>query len=325
MRGVAGAMNTAVRMVAVLATAFFGACGTAREAADAEADEVAGAEALAAQPVEAPRAAPAAGRADEADDAQALREPADTPAAEAAGPGPDVPSPAARIDTTSAEALRGASAAVVPGSEETGEQTAPAQAGQDARAALRAAGRAYEAVTSMRAGFRQTLTNPLLGRRMTSAGTLYQRQPDRFLLSFTDPAGDVILADGRYFWVYYPSVDARQVIRMPAAEPGRSGIDLRAQFIGDPVARFEVLETARAMIRGRDTHVLTLSPRDPAGYQLLKVWIDFEDHLVRTFEITDQQGVMRRFELEDLVVNVALPDSLFRFTPPPDARIIDRG
>ncbi len=78
-------------------------------------------------------------------------------------------------------------------------------------------------------------------------------------------------------------------------------------------------------MRGRETHVLTLVPRREAGYRSLKVWIDVRDHLVRTFELRDHQGVQRRFELDDVAVNPTLPDSLFRFTPPPDARIIDRG
>lgn len=201
----------------------------------------------------------------------------------------------------------------------------PGDEQEAAVAALGAVSRTYEAVNSLRADFTQTLRNPLLGTERTSRGTLYQRQPDRFLLRFTEPAGDVILADGRYFWVYYPSVDEQQVIRSSASEPGRSGIDLRSQFIGDPLQRFQVQDLGPATVRGRTTRVLTLRPRDAAGYRSLKVWIDDGDHLVRTFEIEGEQGVVRHFELTNVVLNPSLPDSLFQFTPPPDARIVDRG
>lgn len=202
----------------------------------------------------------------------------------------------------------------------------PAAGAQDpAVAALRAASRAYASVSALRADFVQTLRNPLLGTERTSRGTLYQRQPDRFLLRFTEPAGDIILADGQYFWVYYPSVDQQQVIRSPASEPGRSGIDLRSQFIGDPLERFRVQDLGPATVRGRSTRVLLLRPREAAGYRSLKVWIDDGDHLVRTFEIDGEQGVVRHFELTNVALNPSLPDSLFQFTPPPDARIVDRG
>ncbi len=199
------------------------------------------------------------------------------------------------------------------------------QEGGVAADVLRAAARTYEGVESFQAVFEQTLTNTLLGTTTRSRGMLYQRQPDRFLMRFAEPEGDVILSDGRHFWVYYPSVNADQVIRAPVGEKGRSGIDLRAQFIGDPVERFDAEYHGMETVRGREAHVLTLVPRRDAGYRSLKVWIDERDHLVRRFELRDHQDVVRRFELMDLAVNPTLPDSLFRFTPPPDARIIDRG
>jgi hypothetical protein len=43
----------------------------------------------------------------------------------------------------------------------------------------------------MQAGFVMRFDNPLLRQQTTSRGTLYQQQPDRFALRFTDPDGDV--------------------------------------------------------------------------------------------------------------------------------------
>jgi outer membrane lipoprotein carrier protein len=183
----------------------------------------------------------------------------------------------------------------------------------------------YQDVHSLRAEFTQELTNPLLGTRTESAGTMFQREPDGFLMRFSKPAGDVIVSDGQYFWIYYPSVDAKQVIRSPADVSGRPGVDLQAQFIGNPEQRFQATYDGTATLQGRNTDVLTLVPRTDAGYRSMKVWIDAQDHLVRQFEITDAQGVVRQIELRDIVVNPTLPDSLFQFTPPPGARIIDRG
>jgi outer membrane lipoprotein carrier protein len=188
-------------------------------------------------------------------------------------------------------------------------------------AILRATARAYEGVRSIRASFVQQMHNPLLGRTTRSAGTLYQRQPDRFLMDFSDPEGDVIVSDGEFFWLYYPSVDARQVIRTPR---GPHGLDLHAQFIGDPVRRFEATYHGREAVRGRQAHVLDLLPREPLGYRMLKVWIDADDHLVRRFELTEENGNVRHFELYDLAVNPSLPDDLFRFTPPPGAQVVQR-
>lgn len=224
----------------------------------------------------------------------------------------------------------GAGTSPDPGSTEatgSGDAATPSpgtgQAGQAAstEAILRATSRAYEGVRSLRAEFQQEIHNPLLGRTTRSSGTLYQRQPDRFLMEFSDPDGDVIVSDGQYFWLYYPSVDARQVIRAPR---GPQGMDLHAQFIGDPVSRFQATSHGTESVGGRPAHVLTLVPREPAGYRSLKVWIDASDHLVRRFELTEDNRSVRRFELSDLAVNPSLPDRLFEFTPPPGAQVIQR-
>lgn len=186
---------------------------------------------------------------------------------------------------------------------------------------LRATARRYEGVRSLQADFEQQLTNTLLSRTTHSAGTLYQRQPDRFLMRFSDPDGDLIVSDGDFFWLYYPSVDPNQVIR---SARGAGGLDLRSQFVGDPVSRFEATSHGRETVGGRATHVLTLTPREPVGYRRLKAWIDVEDHLVRRFELTEDNGNIRRFDLTDLRVNPTLPDELFRFEPPAGAVVVTR-
>ncbi|MFW6206075.1 MAG: LolA family protein [Gemmatimonadota bacterium] len=187
---------------------------------------------------------------------------------------------------------------------------------------LQETARVYRQMRSIRATFTQAMENRLLGRTTRSEGTLYQRTPDRFLMDFSDPEGDLIVSDGRYFWMYFPSVDSTQVIRAPHRH---QGLDLQAQFIGDVTERFDATYHGREEVRGRTTHVMTLDPRPEVGYRLLKVWIDAEDHLVRQFELTESNGNLRRLELRDVTVNPSLPDDLFEFTPPADALVVDQG
>lgn len=195
----------------------------------------------------------------------------------------------------------------------------------DTRTVLLRASEAYGKVRSLRAEFVQTAENPLLRSRVTSRGTLVQRRPDRFLMRFSEPAGDVIVSDGEWIWVYYPSVDEKQVMRAPVGAGGAGGADLQAQFLGDPLTRFTPSLEGTESVRGRRAYVLLLTPRVDTGFRSLKVWIDAQDHLVRRFELVESNGVKRPFELDRLEVDVAAPDSLFRFTPPEGARIVERG
>jgi outer membrane lipoprotein-sorting protein len=198
------------------------------------------------------------------------------------------------------------------------------QVQNDGAAVLQRASAAYANLRSLRADFVMHYSNPLLRQQTTSRGTLYQRRPDRVALRFTDPAGDVILSDGQFYWIYYPSIDAQQVIRCPtSAGSGEQGADLQAQFVGDPVRRFRYTLHGQESVGGRSAHVLTLEPREQAGYKRLKVWLDTRDSLARRFEITELNNTVRRFELSDFDVNAGIPDATFRFTPPANARIVD--
>jgi outer membrane lipoprotein-sorting protein len=200
-------------------------------------------------------------------------------------------------------------------------QTAPASQ-DDGAAILRAAAAAYSNVRSMRADFTMTFANRLLRSEMTGRGTLYQQRPDRIALRFSDPEGEVILSDGTHFYVYQPGVNRGQAIRTPATG-GSGGVDLQAQFMGQPTERFQFTLHGRENVAGRPAHVLTLVPKQRAEYQSLKVWIDTRDSLARRFEITEHNGSVRRFDLAALQVNVNVPADVFRFEAPPGVRIID--
>lgn len=265
--------------------------------------------------------------------------PSDSAALDSAAATPDgAGSPDAATPDGAAPAAGGGSQPATGGSQPaTGNASAPRPqppaGGEPASASQRVgpeqilarAATAYEGVRSMQAEFAMTMTNPLLRRTTNSRGTIYQRRPDRIALRFAEPAGDVIVSDGQHFWVYYPSVDERQVIRMPASQGAAGGVDLQAQFIGDPTARFQATLHGTETVAGRAAHVLTLEPRARLGYRALKVWLDAEDYLARRFEIVEDNGSVRRFDLTGLRTNVRLGDDVFRFTPPADARIVDRG
>ncbi|MHB1168133.1 MAG: LolA family protein [Longimicrobiales bacterium] len=255
--------------------------------------------------------------------------PADPDAAGDTGPGAPV-TPSARPDSNdqSAAARPVSTGSAGNGSTPAGPSDAvtanPAASQLTAAQVLARAASAYADVQSMQADFAMTMTNPLLRRTTNSRGTMFQRRPDRIALRFSQPQGDVIVSDGEYFWIYYPSVDEKQVIRMPASQGATGGVDLQAQFIGDPTERFEATLHGTEDVGGRPAYALTLVPRGSVGYKSLRVWLDTRDYLARRFEIAEENGSVRRFDLSSLRTNVRLGDDVFRFTPPADARIVDR-
>jgi outer membrane lipoprotein carrier protein len=196
------------------------------------------------------------------------------------------------------------------------------QAGDEATRILLRAERAYDAVRTMRAEFVQDLTVPLLESTQRSRGTIYHRKPDRFLMRFSDPAGDVVVADGRYLWLYYPSNDPGQVMRTSMGQAGR--IDLQREFLSNPTERFDATVQGSEVVAGRPAKLLRLVPRTQAPYRSVRIWIDDQDALARRFEITESNDAVRIVELRNLQVNADLPDDLFAFTPPAGAQIFEQ-
>jgi outer membrane lipoprotein carrier protein len=279
--------------------------------------------------------------APESSEARPLPE-AEAPAAPAATPAPS-PSPSSSAPAVPNPAEAGAATdaprspapdaapdapAVIQAAASTPAPPAPAPpaaaTAPDATSILARAEKAYDAVRSLQADFVQDLTVPLLDQTQRSRGTMYHRRPDRFLMKFSDPAGDIVVADGKYLWMYYPSTDRKQVIRATLEEGGQ-GVDLQREFLSNPTARFRATLDGTDAVGGRSADLLTLVPRQSSSpYRKIRLWVDRGDALVRRFEITEQNGTVRRLELRNLKTNVTLSDRLFTFSMPAGAEVFQQ-
>ncbi len=188
---------------------------------------------------------------------------------------------------------------------------------------LRWAAERFSAVDALCASFRQELEVPLLNQLTRSRGTLCQKQPNLFSMRFQDPEGDVVVVDGQYLWVYYPSMDPRQVIRTDLGG-ARGGFDFQSEFLDRPGEKYAPVYERSEEVEGHSCHVLTLSPLSPSAYQSATVWIDAVNGLIRRTEIREENGSVRRVTLSDLDLSPEPDPGLFRFTPPPGAQVIRR-
>lgn len=242
----------------------------------------------------------------------------------AAGPRaeePQPPSVAPAISPESSAAPAAAAESPSPGAPVRSEpQSAIAPAAPGAVSVVAEAERAWNATRSLRADFTQRVSVPLTGADQRSRGMLFYRRPDRFLMRFSDPAGDVVVGDGEWIWTYYPSTDAKQVLRGRAGQGG-APVDFGREFLHDATARYDITLNGQEAVGGRATDALTLVPKSRSPYRQVRVWIDRASHLIRRLEITEENGSVRRLEFSDIRRNPSLPDTLFRFTPPPGAQV----
>lgn len=199
-------------------------------------------------------------------------------------------------------------------------------AAQPAARAVDRAVAAYEKLSTLRAEFTQTITNPLTSTRLTARGEFVRRAPNLLSITFSDPAGDRIVADGEAVWVYLPSSAPGQVMKFSASNGAATRMDPASQFLTEPRTRFTISDAGISSVRGRPTRQVVLVPRQSNGtFTRARVWIDEQDSMIRQFEITEPSGLVRHVVITRLQPNVAVRSSVFEFTPPQGARVIDQS
>ncbi|MGB5302424.1 MAG: outer membrane lipoprotein carrier protein LolA [Gemmatimonadota bacterium] len=188
----------------------------------------------------------------------------------------------------------------------------------DVQVLLDRAREVYDGLTSMQALFEQTIEIPLLGRRRDGSGSWYQKGPGRFKMDFTDPDGDVIVADGQFLWLYYPSTHPGQVIRsaIDANVTGAGMVDLQGRIFEEAETGYAAVLQGTEDVKGHVTWRIALTPTGESPYRRVRVWVDEASFLVRRFEILEENETVRTVILDELRPNSSIADSVFEFVPP---------
>jgi outer membrane lipoprotein carrier protein len=185
---------------------------------------------------------------------------------------------------------------------------------------------AWSKVKTARASFEQTITNSLTGSSANARGEFQQQRPNRLAIRFTEPAGDRIIADGTFIWIYLPSSQPGQVIKRSAADGGAVPLDITGEFLTDPRTRYDVTGAGSSTVAGHAAHALVLLPKEGTQKQFDKatIWVDDDDGLIRQFEVVEPSGVTRRIRITSLEPNASVDRSVFSFTPPAGVRVVER-
>ena len=201
---------------------------------------------------------------------------------------------------------------------------APARAqAPDPLDVLEGAAERYGAASALCADFVQSLDNPVLKQRKESHGVLCQRQPDLFSMRFEDPQGDLVVADGTSLWVYYPSLNPKQVFRSSLGDAGKS-FDFHREFLERPREKYAASYEGRETVGGAAAHRIRVVPRHDASYEGADLWIGVSDRLVHRIEIRERSGAVRTVALANVRLDPSIAEGTFSFTPPPGAQVIAR-
>ena len=190
--------------------------------------------------------------------------------------------------------------------------------------AIDAAVKSYASIRTAKASFEQTITNPLIGSTLHSKGAFEQSRPNRFAFRFTDPAGDVIICDGRYVWAYLPTSAPGRVNRAPCGGDGAGSLDLIGEFFTNPRDRYTIGDGGAATVGERRAHIVALTPKAAnAAFVRAKVWIDPASGALLQFEAVEPNGLTRLVRITSFTPNAPVSNRSFTFTVPKGVKVVD--
>ena len=175
----------------------------------------------------------------------------------------------------------------------------------------------YDSIQDARLKFSQTVRFERTNLEQSSDGTLLLKKGNRYRLELGE---QTIVTNGATVWSY--SRGTNQVIidkfkmdeRLLTPEKVLSGApeDFVPTFLG------------KEKIAGRDVVALKLVPRNDQSFMSsLKLWVEDSSWLIRKAEVTDANGKKTEYEIEDVLMNTGLDDSLFSYEIPAGADVVD--
>lgn len=170
-------------------------------------------------------------------------------------------------------------------------------------------------VHSLKADFTQTIEHSTLPSAKQSHGTVLIKRPNRFRWNYVAPHKQVIDADGQRVWIY--DAELEQVTVKPLKTTLASSPAMLLSGQGSLTEAFNI--QPQAAQSGFDW-VLLQPKTDDSQFKQIRIGLDA--HGIRVMELTDNLGQVTRIEFSNVIRNPDIPDSAFKFTPPPGADVI---
>lgn len=191
----------------------------------------------------------------------------------------------------------------------------PAVAQTSNAAALARVETALAGLSSVQSAFTQQLLDAKGAVRERAAGRLYLKRPGRFRWEYDEPAGQLVVGDGRNLWLYDAELEQVTVRPVGVALAATPALLLSGQ------ARVSEAFTAQAAPPADGLDWVTLEPK-VAEADFRSVRLGFRGPALARLEFRDRLGQTTRIDLVRIERNAQLDDSLFRFERPPGVDLV---
>ncbi len=200
---------------------------------------------------------------------------------------------------------------------------------EEAEKIIAALQKKYEALESLQAAFEQKNELKSLGRTTRSKGHLSWKKPGKLRMEYVEPERQVLVSDGRSFWLYTARLKQVMVSRNGGFGFGTTPLlflsgkgNLKRNFFV-AVEEVGIARRSGGIWKAGQPHRIRLEPRS-TGASFRRMWIETEAENFRilTLAYIDNFGNKSHLRFSNVKENVRITQEEFRFIVPPNAEVL---
>ncbi|MEQ1948286.1 MAG: outer membrane lipoprotein carrier protein LolA [Bryobacteraceae bacterium] len=174
----------------------------------------------------------------------------------------------------------------------------------------------YNNSQTLQLSFTETYTQR--GRARVEKGELFLRKPGKMRWQYAAPAGKLFVSDGKFIYTYTPQDNRAEKMKLKEADDMRAPLAFllgRLHFADD-------FREYRSHPEGEGLYITAIPKSDKLPYSEVS-FLAMPDSTIRRLEVKAQDNSILQFAFENEKRNPPLPETLFRFTPPPGVEYVD--
>lgn len=187
----------------------------------------------------------------------------------------------------------------------------------DAQSVLEKVKKKYDSIKDAELKFSQRTTFEVSKLDQTVSGTLFIKKENKYRVE-TD--GHLVITDGSTVWSYSPLNKQVLIDNFKLNDQALTPERILAAAPKDYSASLSGTEK----IGKAETQILTLVPKDEASMvQTMKLWVDEATWFIKKVEIIDVNGKQTVYTVNEIKVNIGIPDSRFTYQIPNGVEAVD--
>jgi outer membrane lipoprotein-sorting protein len=180
---------------------------------------------------------------------------------------------------------------------------------------------AQDSVDDVQMKLEMSMKDTLSGQEQHLHGLIQIKSPDKVYVHYEKPNEQFLYVNGSSMQMYQP--DQKTVY----TQKNEAGKDRSPFYLGVGRALKKYVKVSRVSITkdsGSEIVLLFIPMDDNQGFDRMKVSIHKKDWWPYQMQV-DTTSTITKADFKDFAFNKGLADSLFKFTPPKDAQVVEGG